>query len=177
MKMEIFFLEMERRAQNLFLTSKSAVHFIKEWDPLVLWNALASRERKFHAPSSKNVHIKCIHYYHSTHTLLLLMASKIDKKLALIAANEHSRSAAIAPPKFSDPETQIRKTTFWLEKTHCNTPNVVPISKIWLMPPLTMWWRVPYGRICQHMFVFTRNANDDDIEAVPWILRFSFTLS
>lgn len=116
MKMEIFFLEMERRAQNLFLTSKSAVHFIKEWDPLVLWNALASRERKFHAPSSKNVHIKCTHCYHSTHTLLLLMASKIDKKLALIAANEHSRSAATAPTKFSDPETQIRKTTFWLEK-------------------------------------------------------------
>ena len=32
------------------------------------------------------------------HTVLLLMASKIDKKLALIAANEHNRSAATAPP-------------------------------------------------------------------------------
>ena len=45
------------------------------------------------------------------HTVLLLMASKIDKKLALIAANEHSRLAATAPPKFSDPETKIHKTT------------------------------------------------------------------
>ena len=84
-----------------FRSTEPSLYAIYEYLPrlrqkMVLWNVFGSKERKFHALSSKtfilNAHTSFtlgIFAYFNTYRYKLYtwMASKIDKKLALIAAD------------------------------------------------------------------------------------------